>query len=388
MLRVLLQPRSPLSAAKPSWAYSGWDRFPSFYFGASETGPQSPAELAFIARHAMVGWGWQQGNKVLGASGEAQGQQAAAALRSIAPVNHSGTTPDGCFVYRQSEGLFPYFQLMNFSRNATLLDAALVRDPVNHSRFCGNAGLLGFSNSTFVEYWAETVGGEITDEAQVDAVFLDGFDKLYSGATLSRQGCPGFTPAATAAELRRKIVATARQANVLNAKGRVQILSTYNYLAKAAAAVGAGAMNGVTEDDYARALAGKAWIRFQEVWMGHGPAQDTTQIENAVMETAAGIPFIARTDSSSRRGSSLIYPACAFLIAQGPYCYWGASTGWADQNWAWRSEFDWKVGKPRGPARRISEFRWTRRYAYANVSLDVKSAKCRLSFGNGTTIVR
>jgi hypothetical protein len=30
-----------------------------------------------------------------------------------------------------------------------------------------------------------------------------------------------------------------------------------------------------------------------------------------------------------------VYGVAAFLIAQGPYCYFGASSGWLDNNWAW-----------------------------------------------------
>ena len=137
-------------------------------------------------------------------------------------------------------------------------------------------------------------------------------------------------------------------------------------------------------DDYAKALAGKSWMRFQEAWMGHGPEQDTAQIENAVLESAVGIPFVARTDPAKH--SSLIYPACAFLIAQGPYCYFGASTGWTDQNWAWHGEYDWRLGRPLSVAVRASQWGWARRFEHGNVSVDVKASRCRLSFSNGTVL--
>ena len=47
-------PRSA-SAIAPPWQYSGFARFPSFYFGATESGPQSSAELAYVRRNALAG---------------------------------------------------------------------------------------------------------------------------------------------------------------------------------------------------------------------------------------------------------------------------------------------------------------------------------------------
>ena len=53
----------------------------------------------------------------------------------------------------------------------------------------------------------------------MNAVFYDGFDKLYAGGALAAEGCDGFTSAATAAELRAKVAAAAAQAALLDAAG-------------------------------------------------------------------------------------------------------------------------------------------------------------------------
>ena len=140
-------------------------------------------------------------------------------------------------------------------------------------------------------------------------------------------------------------------------------------------------MNGVTESDYAKALAGKAWMRFYELWMGHGAAADAAQLANAVRETALGIPFVVRSDPRRLQNSSsltypLTYPVCAFLIAQGPYCYFGASTGWLDPDWVWHAVYEWKVGAPIAAAIRRSEYVWTREFAAANITVDTKAARC------------
>jgi hypothetical protein len=273
--------------------------------------------------------------------------------------------------------------------NASLLRDATLRDPVTGAA-CGGGGLLAFGAPDFAAYWAAAVGGEVTREPAVSAVFFDGFDKLYAGATLASQGCPAFDEPHTAAALRDKLAATAAQARALNAGGRVPIISSYNYLAAAAAGGGGGGaaplgdMSGVTEDAYIAALAGTAWIRFQEVWLGHGAAQDAAQVANAILEVAAGVPFVAR--SAVPKHGSLVYHAAGFLVAQGAHCYWGASAGWLDADWAWRGEYDWNVGEPAAPATRAGAYAWHRVFARANVSIDVHAGVAEVTWANGTAV--
>jgi hypothetical protein len=375
----------PAGSPLPPWNYSGFSRFPSFYFGAS-TGSQSPSQLALVARFSLAGWGWQQGFG--GGHGEAQGLAAARALRRVAPVGLPNS-PDAAFVYRQSEALFTYYDTMkNLTTDpalAPVLYAAQLRDPVT-GRACGGGGLLSFSNATFVGYWTDVVGGELAREApSVAAVFLDGFDKLYAGDTLAAQGCPAFGANATAAALRAKVAATAAQAVALRAGGVVPIISTYNYLKGAAAtAPPLGAMNGVYEDELVAGLAGTPWLRFYEVWLGHGAEQDAIQISNAILEGAAGVPFVARSDP--RNMHTLEYGAAGFLVAQGSHCYWGASTGWLDPDWPWRGIFDWRVGTPLGPAQRSGRFAWTRRFTAANVSVNTEKGWAELAFADGRVV--
>ena len=382
------------AATRPAmpWNYSGWSRFPSFYFGANEDGAQAPSQVAAVARYALAGWGWQQGFKSDGGHhGEAAGVAAAAAVRRVAPRGSPGA-PDALAVYRQSESLFTYYDTMSaVAANETLLAAATLRDPVS-GKACGGGGLLSFSNATFAKYWTAAVGGEIASEPGVDAVFYDGFDKLYGGGTLGENGCAGFSPAAIAAELLAKVDATAAQAVVLNAGGKVPIISTYNYLNASsaelepsdAAAVQLSAMNGVSEDAYVERLAGVAWMRFYEVWLGHGRAMDAVQVANAIAETAAGVPFVARSAVGTMH--TLQYGAIGFLVAQGLHCYWGASSGWLDSNWAWSGIDTWRVGAPLGVARRESTYVWTRAFANANATIDVAAGVAHLTTSAGVFV--
>ena len=113
--------------------------------------------------------------------------------------------------------------------------------------------------------------------------------------------------------------------------------------------------------------------------MGHGAAADSAQLANAVLETERGVPFVSRADQKSLPHGSIEYAACAFLIAQGPFCYFGASTGWLDPDWAWHGEYDWRVGAPLRPARRESQYRWSRDFENANVTVDTRGARCSLA---------
>ena len=50
----------------------------------------------------------------------------------------------------------------------------------------------------------------------------------------------------------------------------------------------------------------------------------------------------------------LEFGMAAFLMVQGEYCYFGAAANWYDQDWKWHAQYDWKVGRPLGPAGTIA----------------------------------
>eukprot|EP00039_Didymoeca_costata_P024087 m.9236 g.9236 ORF g.9236 m.9236 type:complete len:398 (-) comp4029_c0_seq1:44-1237(-) len=375
------------------WDYTGFSRFPSFYFGADQSGPQSHTELEFVARFALSGWGWQQSyNANRGHHGESAGMNAARCLRSVSPTcndtHDNCTSPDALFVYRQSENLFTYYDLMEaVANNSDFYSASVLHDPVTN-KVCGGGGLLAFNNQTFTNYWSNVVGGEIVAEKKlgVNAVFFDGFDKLYAGDTLTTQGCPNYDSDKIASELRNKVNATKAFLETLKDGNSVAIISTYNFFENKSdnydfiaedKQKNVGSMNNISEEVYAEAWAGLPWVRFYEVWMGHGPEQDTAILENAIEETRLGIPFIARTATGMCH--TLVYPAAAFLIAQGSHCYWGASSGWLDSNIDWHGEYSWDLGAPKAPPKRQTYYLWTREFEKGNVTVDVKNARGYIS---------
>ena len=127
------------------------------------------------------------------------------------------------------------------------------------------------------------------------------------------------------------------------------------------------------------ALAGVAWARFYEVWLGHGPAQDALMIQNAILEGAAGVGLVARAPADAAaqcaeacpQGSvsktPLDFALAAFLVARtSPWSYFGVSAGWYSQCWCWHAEFDAVAacGAPTAHATRTSPYTWTREYKF------------------------
>ena len=64
---VLATAAAPRAVEIP-WEYKGFQSFPACWFGANPTGSPAPGTdaepnttMAIMARHQLVGWGWQQG---------------------------------------------------------------------------------------------------------------------------------------------------------------------------------------------------------------------------------------------------------------------------------------------------------------------------------------
>ena len=106
---------NPVTPSAPStrqvdipWPYKGFESFPACWFGADPTGSPAPGTdaepnttMAIMARHQLVGWGWQQGmydfpcNKL---TAEACLQYAAQSFAIFTIKNQTGVRPS--FVYR------------------------------------------------------------------------------------------------------------------------------------------------------------------------------------------------------------------------------------------------------------------------------------------------
>ena len=64
-LLFLVSLAAPLVAAGAvPWPWHGYETFPALFFGANETGPDSPQQLALDSRFSLAGYGWQHESQV------------------------------------------------------------------------------------------------------------------------------------------------------------------------------------------------------------------------------------------------------------------------------------------------------------------------------------
>eukprot|EP01052_Picozoa_sp_SAG31_P032980 SAG31_NODE_3673_length_3999_cov_2.498974_1_plen_181_part_00 len=117
-------PLPKYTGPQPPWQYNGWASFPSFFFGANQTGPEPPAELALIAKHQFAGWGWQQDVDVTPASDdghfyseETASAQAATRLASYVEFSGAAKKTQGIFVYRHSQMALSWYTIQRAAYN-------------------------------------------------------------------------------------------------------------------------------------------------------------------------------------------------------------------------------------------------------------------------------
>jgi hypothetical protein len=121
----------PLAAAPPSkraipWPYKGYDSFPSNWFGANPTGGlggpgENNATLAIMAKHQLVGWGWQQGMYDIPCS-VSTGQQCAtdAAATFANYTQRKGLPSVPSFPYRNMNAALLNFEDINTCLNCSV----------------------------------------------------------------------------------------------------------------------------------------------------------------------------------------------------------------------------------------------------------------------------
>ena len=121
-----------------------------------------------------------------------------------------------------------------------------------------------------------------------------------------------------------------------------------------------------------------------------GPDGKACGIQNALLESAAGVPTVLhfrgscpaspRTiDRPGPLGGEIVYPVAAYLLVASPGSTLSISSGWYDEDFCWRPEFDVEYGVPLGEAKRTGPHSWTRNYTRCNVAVDVSQR-------NGTTV--
>ena len=174
----------------PPWRYNGFESFPSFFFGANQTGSEPPTELALIAKHQFAGWGWQQDVDVTPASDdghfyneETASAQAATRLASYIQFSGAPKKTQGIFVYRHSQMALSWYTVQRAAYNNSANSDFWMRG--NDGTICVDRNRGGpawnFSNPRAADFFVDEVIGELTRESDINAVFFDETDYEYCG---------------------------------------------------------------------------------------------------------------------------------------------------------------------------------------------------------------
>jgi hypothetical protein len=314
-------PRPPPPFPPPSAA-----SFPALFFGANASGAESAEQLAFVARHALAGYGWQANTLVTDYShGE---ESLAAAARRAAAV--AGAPP--VFVYRHFQMAWTLFDVQKAAVDSPAMAGLFLRDNDNaaggaqcRQSVPSGAGenrtspLYAFSNASAGAFWVDEVAGELAREAErgrqgqgqggsgsssssgISAAFFDETDWSACSYSFAKDGCANISDAFRAADFTAKLPALAGTAAVLAAARVWPIFSSKNLLDAAFAGLPPSTPRPcvLPGDSYFAALGNASYARFYEFWMGQGKELDTATIANALLEGAAGVGLVARAQADA-----------------------------------------------------------------------------------------
>jgi hypothetical protein len=396
----------------PPWPYDGFAHFPTLWFGANASGLDNETTLALVARHALAGYGWQQGTNATGFRHcEAQGAAAATRLADYLaahPPPPGGPPPPPVFVYRHFQMAWTFFDVTRAVALDPAYDGMMLHDRDGAGATCaqpvGNttpptSPLFAWLNASAGDFWVDNVVAELASEAAaglgVAAAFFDETDWSYCGYNFARDGCT-LSDGYLEAEYAAKYAVLRRTAAALNAAGVWPLFSSKNLFNASFDGLGSGAKRPclVPWDAYVAALDGAGYLRFEEFWVSSGSADtDAAQVDTAIRAAGLGMGFVARAQAAEpcpggsvgdtatlARGATrataagasvpLSYALAAFLVVQAPHTYFGYSTGWYDADWCWRREYDGAYGAPLGPAMRTGPHTWTRNFTGCDVALD------------------
>lgn len=120
-------------------------------------------------------------------------------------------------------------------------------------------------------------------------------------------------------------------------------------------------------------MAHVGYFRYFEFFQPKATYIDALINETQTVTGVAHLPIMCRQLIS--RGLDLMDSIAAFLIIQGKYSYYSASTGWFDKDWVWHKEYELAVGQPLGPAvRHGASGLYTRAYSGCDVSVNCSAA--------------
>jgi hypothetical protein len=340
---------------------AGWTGFvKAMWFGANSSGLDSDDTLALMARHAIAGYGWQQGHEGGGSPGREEALLAAAATHArdyFSRVNASTVL----FVYRQIQVCCSMFAQCYFANSAPSCAGFWLTDADDPSKRCVTSQPWGTQDAIWdwradgaTDWWVSNVIAELASESALTnaggvpgAVFFDECDQNNCGYSGSACDFSHFSSAQMQAQQAASNEMLARTAAALNANNIIPIFSFDNRLnASGAGLPGAVAPCALPEEASLAALNASTWVRFYENWPSTFWRPDNADlhaamIENAILETAAGVPVILHAGGNcpaanrtiarpGRLGGDVEFQVATYLIVADAGTTLSLSNDWYD----------------------------------------------------------
>lgn len=425
VLRMVLATTSAAASTQLPWPTTGYDKLPTLWFGANESGANDAATLQLIARHSLAVMSWGQDIKPMASRDEEKAEAAAsAAARKYLNSIDNNTTILG--VYRQIQIALGLFNISHDASVDLRNRNFWLHQVGNASNICGMTPSMGdkpsqwgtwdpywnFTDPGARDFWLNNFTQQICDEhtgAGYTALYLDEVDDNWCGywGGATHGGC--FFDNSTQIEQIRASYSLYRQmVQKLNDCGVFPIMATFSTM-KASIEGGIDPTNPcvVWEDELVHALDGLQWARFYEQWPDEFHMRSAWEpgakegdrfaqiIANGILEAKAGIPVVAHVtphnnscENSTNQGSNDqiwiptgfdAFQMAAFYIAQGPNWVWSASAGWTDGAYCWRREYDLQCGHPLAEAKRTGPWSWTRNFTGCDVYVNTNCVECNAS---------
>ena len=371
------------SGPKPPWPYRGYESFPSHFFGANESGPENAAELALLARHQFVGWGWQQGDSVTPTADDGhyyneETASAQAATRFASFLEFSAASPkrtQGIFVYRHSQMALSWYTVQRAAYNNSANDDFWMKGADGKTCVDSNRGgpAWNFSNPRAADFFVDEVIGELTREADINSVFFDETDYEYCGGSTCHGQHLGQPELAQL--YRAKLAVLRRTAIKLNAAGIWPMFSSVNEVDGGSNLPHSRRRCPLPYTDYFDALKDVGWFRFYEFF---GPSS----LKTFLQEVRSGLPVVVHAPGNMKDNLAL----ATFLLGQGDYSYFGTSNGWTDGGWNWHPEYDVVYGKPLGAATQNASG-WSREFSRCSVFLNTAGTNATIAMRSTEEVV-
>jgi hypothetical protein len=350
----------------PTYPEFTWDRIP-LYMHIRKATSYTDEEIAFIAKFPLITFEKANGHQDHGSVEKGT----LIAARAVKKVN-----PKAKILYYRN--VFVHYG--NYAANVELerIPGALLKDEKGNTKLVRNrVQAYDLSNSELRAWWVDTCRN-LTVDAAIDGIFLDGNVKALEPAYLARQiGASKKKRTMDGYHLMMKQTREAigpnelMIANLLRARFENAGLEYLDYFD---GSYSEGFFHNVGDASYEEYVARgidamqKAARQGKIIAFSSGLALAENTSNMGIDEAHATV------ESDAQARAALVYPLAVFLICAEKYSYFRVHEGYSaneDDHWMrWFPEYDRPLGPPNGPAKKDG-YRYYRKFANASVILDV-----------------